>query len=310
MRRRFVPGSVNHCYQNTINGDLIFYCISDYLVCYTHLSVASRRHTVKVLSQVLMPDHLHGSVVAERMKDLTDYVQDYTSHFVREHNVTCHRDAPLFNPFGSAPKTKSKDIRSNLIYLGNNGPERHLSSTAEAYRWSFLAYAKSDHPFSEKLRMEFASRPMRRAVQEIKEFRKADKPLSYVALQRMTRFLNHEEKQQLVDYIVTEYQYIDFQSAAAYFENWDGMLSAMHNTKGSEYELKEEFIGWDDKVYSQMSNLLLNDYGLADIHDILCLTDKDKRAVFNYLKTKTEATSRQVAKFLRLRDWPAWHSSF
>lgn len=282
---------------------MLFYCVSDYLVCYTQISVASRRHPVKVLSQVLMPDHLHSSVVAERDRDLTDFVQDYTSHFARAHNVTCHRAVPLFKPFGSAPKVHSKDVRSHLIYLGNNGPERRLSATAEEYRWSFLAYGKSTHPFSDKLRLDFASRSMRRAVQEVKASRQADVPLSYAALQRMTQPLNAVEKLQLTDYIITAYKYIDYPLAVAYFENWEEMLSAMHHSKGSEFELKEEFVGWDDKVYGLMSHIMVKEYGLADVHDFLAWPEEDRKEASALLKAQTGASPKQVSKFLRL---PAW----
>lgn len=300
MGRKFISGAVNHCYQRTLNGEVIFYCISDFLVCYTHISVASRRHPVKVLSQVLMPDHLHGSYIAESEKQLRSFVQDYTSHFARSHNATCHWNAPLFQPFGYAQKVHSKDIRTNLIYLGNNGPERHLSGKAEKYRWSFLAYADNPHPFSEKLRLDYASRPLRRAIQEVRAFRSAEKPLTYVALQRMTRSLNDVEKQQLADFIIVTYKYIDFEAASAYFESRDAMLSAMHNTKGSEYELKEEFTGWDDKVYSQMASILLREYRLADIHDCLLWSVQEKIRAFNLLKARTAAADRQIAKFLRM----------
>lgn len=305
MNRKFTSGSVNHCYQKTLNGEVIFYCVSDYLVCFTQISVATRRHPVKVLSQVLMPDHLHASVVAERERDLADFVQDYTSHFARAHNVTCHWDAPLFKPFGSAPKIHSKDVRSHLVYLGNNGPERHLSVTAEEYRWSFLAYAHSSHPFSEKLRLDYASRSMRRAVQEVKACRKENLPLSYATLQRITRPLDNIEKQQLADYIITAYQYIDYPLAIAYFGDWEGMLSAMHHSKGSEFELKEEFVGWDDKVYAQMSQIIVKEYGLADVHDFLAWPAEDRNAALSILKTQTDASTKQVAKFLRLDPWHA-----
>lgn len=298
-KRRFVAGAVNHCYQKTINGELIFYSVSDYLVCYTNISVAARRHEVKVLSQVLMPDHLHGSVVAERKSELEAFVQDYTSHFARSHNAVCHRNAPLFSPFGSAPKTSSKDIRSNLIYLGNNGPERRLSPTAESYRWGFLPYSQSRHPFSEKLRLEHASYAMRQAVREVQTFRKAEQPMNYVALQRLTARLSTIERNQLVDYIINAYQYIDFETAIAYFGDYNTMLRAMHASKGTEYELHEDFVGWDDKVYAQMSRLIQEHVCRADVHDFLAWPEEKRRQLFLFLKDNTEATTRQVLKFLR-----------
>ena len=298
-KRRFVAGAVNHCYQKTINGELIFYSVSDYLVCFTHISVASRRHAVKVLSQVLMPDHLHGSVVAEQKTELEAFVQDYTSHFARAHNVLCHRDAPLFCPFGSAPKLGGKDVRSNLIYLGNNGPERKLSAKAESYRWAFLPYSQCRHPFSEKLRLGHASHAMRQAVREIQAFRKAELPMNYAALQRLTAKLSSEEKNQLADYIISEYQYIDFDAAIAYFGDYQTMLEAMHASKGSEYEIHEEFVGWDDKVYGHMSSLIQAHVCRADIHDFLAWPEDKRKQLFLFLKDNTDATARQVYKFLR-----------
>lgn len=298
-KRRFVAGAVNHCYQRTLNGELIFYSVSDYLVCFTHISVASRRHDVRVLSQVLMPDHVHGSVVAEQKSELDAFVQDYTSHFVRAHNAVCHRKAPLFSPFGSAPKTGSKAIRSNLIYLGNNGPERKLCVKAESYRWAFLPYSQSRHPFSEKLRQEHASHPMRQAMREVQAFRKADSPLNHAAIQRITAKLSDTEKNQLVDYIISAYQYIDFDEAIAYFGDYQTMLEAMHASKGAEYEILEEFVGWDDKVYGQMSRLVQEHVCRADVHDFLAWPEDKRRQLFLFLKDNTDATAKQVFKFLR-----------
>lgn len=298
-KRRFVAGAVNHCYQKTVNGELIFYSVSDYLVCFTHISVASRRHAVSVLSQVLMPDHLHGSVVADKKSELEAFVQDYTSHFARAHNALCHRNEPLLRPFGSAPKSGSKDVRSNLIYLGNNGPERKLSTVAEGYRWSFLPYFQSKHPFSEKLRLEHATHPMRQAIREVQAFRKAELPMSYAAIRRLTAKLTDVEKNQLADYIISAYQYIEYDAAIAYFGDYQTMLEAMHASKGTEYEIKEEFVGWDDKVYGQMSKLIQTHVCRTDVHDFLAWSEDKRRELFAFLKDNTDATARQVYKFLR-----------
>lgn len=142
-------------------------------------------------------------------------------------------------------------------------------------------------------------------IQEVKACRKADQPLSYTALRRMTQSLNSIEKQQLTDYIITTYQYIDYPLALAYFGDWEGMISAMHHSKGSEFELKEEFVGWDDKVYAQMSQILVKEYGLADVHDFLAWPEKERVAASTLLKAQTDATLKQIAKYLRLLPWHA-----
>ena len=302
MRKRaFVPGAINHCYQKTVNGELLFYNISDYLVMYTLFCVAARRHKVQVLSLVLMPDHLHHCSVAQDCAELSAFVQDYSSHFASANNLLCNRDSPLFlSPYGSAPKVGDKSARSALVYLGNNGPERKLSSTAETYRWSFLAYYRNSHPFSEPLKLASASQSMRRAVSLVKNRREKGLPMRYQTLQWLFKSLNSKEKQQLVDFIVSQYNVIDYEKAISYFESYDKMLEAMHITKGSEHDIQEEFVGWSDKVYGQMSQILIEQKHLADIHDILTLPEAKKRALLPVLQAKTKATERQVMKFLRL----------
>ena len=160
--RRFLPGVINHCYQNTRDGFLLFYSICDYLACFTIICTVARRHHVKVLSLCLMPDHLHGSFVADYIEELCAFVGHYTSSVARENNETCGHAGPLFNePFGSAPKPGGKNGRTNLIYVGNNPVERHLADKAENYRWNFLAYAESDHPFSAPIVKRKASGPLK-----------------------------------------------------------------------------------------------------------------------------------------------------
>ena len=300
-QRKFVPDAVNHCYQRTTDGSVIFYNVSDYLVCFTQICVAAIKHKVKVLAITLMPDHLHQSVIAHDKEQLSAYVQAYAGPFAAAHNRICKREKPLFQrPFGSVPKVGDKNVRSNLVYVGNNGPERKLSAKAEEYPWSFLAYYRNPHPYSEPLKLREASRPMRRAVSVVNDRRSRMRPLKYQTLQWMFKPLSRKEKLQLVDFVVTQYNVIDYDAAAAFFGGFPQMIEAMHITKGSEYEIQEEFEGWSDTVYSSMCRLVLSCYPDVDIHQVLSLPEEKRHALSNLIQQRVKASRRQVEKFLRI----------
>lgn len=300
-RRVCFKGILNHCYQNTVRGDLIFYNDLDRLVFFTRFCVTARAHKVRVLSVVLMPDHLHGSYVVDNVRLLSDFVKAYTGPFAREHNQTCHRHGMFFRRhFGSSPKKGDKAARTNLIYLGNNPVERRLCRRAEEYRWSFLAYADSDHPFSEKLVVRRASSALKKALKEVESMRKADKPLSYNMLKRLYRPLDPVEREQLTDRIIVLYNVIDYESAIRFFGSYDQMLQAMHASTGNEYDLNEVFVGKSDEYYAVMADIIMEEVGPEDIHDILGYSLESKYELYMLLRRKTGAPGKQIAKFLHL----------
>ncbi|MBR6456991.1 MAG: transposase [Bacteroidales bacterium] len=180
-KRRFSPKVLNHVYQRTVNGFVIFYCISDYLVYFTTMCITAPKYHVRLLMVSLMPDHVHLGVIADRAGELSGFMQEVSKTFAHNHNEVCHHSGSLFQrPFGSAPKYGDKAVRTILIYIANNGPERKLVQNAEDYRWSFVAYAASDHPFSEKLVVRRASCKMRRALTEVKATHAKGRPMDYM----------------------------------------------------------------------------------------------------------------------------------
>ena len=204
------------------------------------------------------------------------------------------------HPFGSVPKSGDKRGRANLIYVGNNGPERRLAQRAEDYRWSFLAYAKSNHPFSEPLVIRRASPDFKRAIKEVEATYKDGKHLRYRQLQRFFKPLSHKEKEQLTDFIISLYNVIDYEYAASLFDSFDDMLNAMHSNTGSEYDINEVFIGKSDAHYAKMMSLVLDRYHFKDIHDVLRLSREEKNDVFQLLMANTDALPEQIAAFLRM----------
>ena len=300
-KRLFKKGIINHCYQRTAGGVVLFYNVSDYLVFFTIFCVSARKHDVVVLSLCQMPDHIHHTVKAKNASELSAFVGDYTRVFSRRHNAVCHRSGQLFeSPFGSAPKTGDKKARTNLIYVGNNPVERRLCKKAEEYRWNYLAYANSSHPFSSECIIRNASAAMKKAVREVKWMFNEGKSLVYAQLQRLFGTLSVEEKKQLTDYIVSLYNVIDYEDAIRYFDSYEDMLRAMHSNTGSEYDINETFLGKDDSYYLQMSHIVSKKLDLTDIHDILGFPAAEKAEVFKLLRQDTFAMGEQIARFLRL----------
>ena len=300
--RRFYRGIVNHIYQIAIDGDVIFYSISDHLVYFTVFCTFARKHGIRVLKLCQMPDHIHGSVTADKKSNLSAFERDTTAVFAREHNSVCHRKGPFFkSPFGSVPKFGDKKARSNLIYVDNNPVERRICEKAEQYRWNYLAYADNDHPFSEPFLARDASNAMLRAIRMAEDRHSRGLHLPYAMLKRMFKQLSNKERQQLVDIIITTYSVINYHESIRYFDDLDAMLTAIHSTTGSEHDLNEVFVGKDDSWYRRMSEIVLAHSNLSDIHDMLGFPPDKKYTLFRLLRRETQATSEQIAKFLRIK---------
>ena len=304
MRGRvsFRPGAVQHVYQNTINGFLIFYSVRDCLAFFTIFTTTARRYNVRILGVCLMVDHIHVLVEVHDTTELSRFVHDYTWQFSIARNSWYGENGHFFNsPFGRAGKVTDKDIRSAIAYLYNNPVERQTCSRPEQAQWNFLSYAANNHPFSTPFRIEKASAPMRRAIEEIKASRKQDHPINYTRLRRMTQSLSPEEQLQLTDLIVGYYNCIDYQDLIYRFDSYDNLVAMLNTTKGSEYSIKEAFIGHSDRIYARMSNFLLSSRRIATIDDLLRMPEAERYALMEPLSLRTGASRRQIEKYLHLQ---------
>lgn len=279
----------------------MFYSYSDHLVYFTTYCMLARKYSIHVLELCQMPDHVHDAVSAQRPQDLEGFKRDVNSQFARSYNNYWQISGPVFeHPYGSAVKRGAKNGRTLIVYIGNNPVERQLVTQAEEYRWNYLAYACSDHPFSEKIVIRNASIPLRKAVKEVKAQFKAGVPMNYALLKRLFCSLDQKECQQLTDLIISTYNVIDYTEASRYFNSYEEMLVSMHANTGSEYDLNEVFVGKSDVCYGEMSVSLRNSGRVGDIHEILRMTLEQKRDTFQFLRQNSYAMGEQIAKFLHL----------
>lgn len=302
--RKCYQGIVNHCYQKSLKGELLFYTISDYLVSFTIICTTARQYPgIRLLKLCLMPDHLHLAVLSDRRRDLSAFVRDYTSRIIRALDIITHGHSARFHsPFGSVPKVGDKKARTNFIYIDNNPVERKSVEKAEQYRWNFLAYASSTHPFSEKIVLSQSSSPLRKAIKTIKERVAKNLPMNHPLMQSLTQALTPSEKEQFIDYTISSYSVLDYQYVLRFFDgDYKKMLLATHSNTGSEYDINEWFNGKSDAVYNEMTRLLMKEYAIEDIHEILAYSIDKKYELFTYLIPRVpKALPKQIAAYLHM----------
>lgn len=266
----------SHCYQRAADSEILFYSVSEFLSFFTLICVLAVRYDVNIIALCLMIDHFHMTATAEAPSSVSSLIGMATRAFSRESNVLCVRTGPLFrHSYGSAPKRTDKAIRTNIIYVGNNPVERHLVTKAEEYRWNFLAYYNNPHPFSEPL-----------------------------VIRRLAGKLSSKEQQQFVDFVISTYNIIDYEGAIRHFGSYDNMISAMHVSTGSEYDIPEVREGKSDEHYAKIARILLKKTGLDDTHEVLSLSSEERYKLYNYLQPRSGATPKQIASYLRVKIKP------
>lgn len=299
--RKFAQDILHHCYQRSADGGVLFYDFMDHLVYFTLFCTLARQYDINVLAACQMPDHIHDSVRTSRKENLVKFKRTLNARFAKQYNSRCSIHGPVFeSPFGSAPKYGDKKARSNLIYVWNNPVERKLVRYAEEYRWNFLAYAISSHPFSKEIVIRRASKAMLSAIKIVKSEHAAGRPLGYTLIRNLIRPLSPEELEQFIDIVISTYNIIDFEAAIRFFGSFAALLVATHSTTGNEYDLNETFVGQSDKPYAEMTQILLEECGFKDIHEMLTLDNDAKHNLFDILRRRTFVLAKQIAKFLHL----------
>ena len=300
-RRRFLEDEVHHIYQRTINRFNIFYDLEDYLVYYTIFSVAARQYGVIVLGLCLMFDHIHMLIKTGVRVRMSEFVRQVTCMFVREQNNDVGRKGSLFQArFGSAPKRGLKLLRTAIAYLFNNPVEKKLCARAEEFRWNFLAYAVSSHPFSDPLIIGQASRSLKRAIKEVDLAESEDRHLRYAQLKRLLSKLNERERMQLVDHIISIYNPFDYDEIIKCYGSYEDMLTAINSNTGSEYDIKEERYKFSDMEYVRMIDILHDAAGLKDIRKVTGLAIDEKMRLLELLRKHLSCGNLPIAKFLHI----------
>ena len=194
-----------------------------------------------------------------------------------------------------------KKLISAIIYLGNNPVEKHICPKAEQYRWNFIAYFGSAHPFSEKIsRKEMAFR-LKKAIDLVDWYHAQGRYLNHTILHHMMDDLASAERNYLTDYIISKYDVISTTGLKRYFDTYEQLLTSLHSTTGSEYDLKEELDRSSDSVYREMILEMRKFFGTDVRRSIVCSPEK-KFELADHLRHRTAAPLRQIFKFLHIAE--------
>lgn len=301
-RRSRQSNSAAHIFQRAVSGFVVFYNVKDSLFFLSLSYTIAKRCDVRILGLCIMHNHVHILLDTCDLRLIRRFVRELMSYFSKSYNRRYGLTGALFDEFGVSFKNGDKAIRSALAYVNNNPVEDHICHRAEEWRWNFLAYSNSAHPFSEKISLSSSSRMMRRTVEKVKYLRSSGQPLTYEVLDGLFDNLSAFEKHQLVDLIVKEYSVVDFDSAISYYGSYEVMLTAFASNTGSEYDISEPFDPHSGQAYVKMVNYLAKDSRFRSIGDVLRLSLNMLTEYLDELVCHCGVRQSHAMKFLHIRQ--------
>ena len=245
--------------------------------------------------------HLHSLMKVYRRSEIGRYYSDAISKFVKELNRSSGRKGRMFGSIDSASKTNEKSIREGICYVYNNSVEKKLYGKAIEDRWNFLAYYNNDHPFSTKLVKREASYAMRKSCRIVDVNFNKGNYLNLATLYRIFEKLDKKESEQLIDYIIHKYNFIQYQETIRYYGSFEKMCMAIEATAGKEFDLSEEFDADSEVPIRSMLVEALKEGLIGKEMKIYSLNEAEKDRYAALFRKKTQASAKQINKFLHRR---------
>lgn len=300
--KSFPPGAWHHIYSITRDGGVLFYRITDRLCFFSIISIYAHRYHMIVLGLSIMFTHFHMMVRAVDTAHIRAFVGQCLATFTRIINDDRDTVGSVFKrPFGCASRFLDKEKRSSLIYLLNNPVEKKLCSGTVDDRWTFLAFARKRFPFSARLVKRDVRHCLRNACDVIDKEQAAGRFLRPKLLRRLFQPLTRPEQEQLTDYIIQRYQFINFEEAIDAFDDYESLVTAANASAGKEFGVREEFGFSSDVPYREMCSIAAK-AGLFDDWKLFKLSKAERYQWFRSLRGQTGAQDRQVMKFLHILE--------
>ena len=267
-QRKFTKDGYLHLYQISADKSLIFLTVPDMVLLFTLICVKARQYHIHVTALCIMYNHFHLQASAQRREDIEDFMKAVAWAFAFLYNKNYGLKGQLFHhPFGSAPKTKSKKISGNWIYIANNPVGKKAAQQAWDYRWNFLRYApqldpvsgamtSARHPFSEEYQPLEASKAMLYLVKTVKKRAAAGDVIDYRFFSS-SRYasLSEKERLQLLDIIITTYNIIDYEPIMRKYGSMEQFCRVLSEVEGGEYDLNDDWEPEDYRHYLQMISI-------------------------------------------------------
>ena len=142
---------------------------------------------------------------------------------------------------------------------------------------------------------------MRKAFQEVDSMVHLNQPLRYALLNRIFEKLSKDEKEQLVDYIISSYSPIDYEELESHFKSYESMLLAMESTTGDDYDIKESRDDFSLNSFNQMMKYMMSKLPENKVRTVTTYALDEKLSLFRELQTHTSASLHQICSFLHLK---------
>ena len=142
---------------------------------------------------------------------------------------------------------------------------------------------------------------MKKALHEVDSMVSLNQPLKYALPNRIFKKLSKDEREQLVDYIISSYSPIDYQELESHFKSYDSMLLAMESTTGDDYDIQESRDNFSLSVFNEMMTYMESKLPRNKVRIITTYDLDDKIALFKELQENTSASIHQICSFLHIK---------
>lgn len=261
MTKLQFPKSVfRHICQLSSDKGILFYSTADFLVFYTNIGVKCLRENIVVIAFSIMFNHFHLEAMFETDSEMSSFVNGATSPFAKRYNSHYGLSGPVFrHNFNRSSKYSEKHTRDIVIYIGNNGKEKIPGIRAEDYRWSFLKYLVSTHPFSEEIDYRIASPSLIRLMSIVITKRSKLQSLNYDFFESDEYcHLSEKEKKQLTDFIITTFFFLDKDRLFKLYGSFENLCTAMNAVSGSEHSFSDDRSSEDYRHYYRMIRICID----------------------------------------------------
>jgi len=304
-KRKFTSRGYIHIFQITADRSICFYTAADCMVWFTLFCVLAEKYGVHVLAVCIMLNHFHIEAHFSSLEVMAAMMQELDARFTRQYNRQYGLSGMLFKGrYGSAPKSKEQKVRDNVVYVYNNPIPKRAVARAEQYRWNFLAYMDSDHPFSDKVVIRRSSRGLRAALAMVRECRRQRVSLGYSFFGGIYASLAETERLQVLDYIVKCYNVIRYDDLRLMWGSYNELCAALKVVGGAEHDVEDDSSQEDYRHYYQMLKLMpqLSEVDLASTRfDRMGKRELDRLA-WEFAR-RVGASRVELGKFLHLPFW-------
>lgn len=245
----------------------------------------------------IMFNHTHATTLDETRQRITLFQRQVGVSTAHTYNREYGREGQLWHhSFGFSVKNGVKRILGNIAYVCNNPVAGKMNRKAIDNRWTLLAYYNNPNPFSEPIIREKCSRKMERAMKLVDISYDNDEPLNYATQRRLFSGLNRKEKAQIIDYVISKYNFLDYDALINLYGSFEKAMIAVDSNAGAEYDLKDDT--GDHSCYMKMIALTRQMFPNLWNVNVEMLSDEQKNQLATAFRTILMAKEENIRRFL------------